>query len=164
MTNHNLKIAIEKSLSILPTRLEIVKLKNILNKQELEELEKTIDDHPLTKEIRQEYIKIFEKDVRNNVNPYDEFNKRGADTLFDLFGFECTELVKECTEELQQDPKYKHLNPYEHEEDIVKILTKKMIGKIAMKPDLLSKLLDKVSGVTTSKRQDFDPFRKEEMK
>lgn len=167
MTNYNLKIAIEKSLSILPTRLEIAKLRNVLSPVEIDELDKTISDHPITKEINEEHIRKYENDVKNNVNPYDSFNKRGSETLYDLFGFECTDLVKECTDELRADPQYKHLNPIDHEEEIIKILTQKMIVKISSKPDMLSKLLDKVSGISTTsnnKRQDFDPFRKEELK
>jgi hypothetical protein len=51
MTSHNLKIAIEKGISILPTRLEILKLRNTLDQLEDDEYEKVIKDQEIYKQI-----------------------------------------------------------------------------------------------------------------
>jgi hypothetical protein len=51
MTSHNLKVAIEKGISILPTRLEILKLRNTLDQLEDDEYEKVIKDQEIYKQI-----------------------------------------------------------------------------------------------------------------
>jgi hypothetical protein len=144
MTSHNLKVAIEKGISILPTRLEILKLRNTLDPLEDDEYEKVIKDQEIYKQIVEEQKIDFERKVHRE---QDELLKKSGgnpfDALVEVLGPNAHKVYMEVMEEMSKEHKYNPFNTDNNTGQLEQEITKKLFSKVMGNDDMVKHLLDK---------------------
>jgi hypothetical protein len=159
-SSYNLKVAIEKATSILPTRLELNKLLTTLTDEEYEEYKSIMGDNPISKQIVEEQRLRFEHNVKKDQEKlkrmldHEPGDSSSYDPLSEILGGVGMdgnkkgghhEMFLEVIKEIKKDKP--DFDPYKDPDETTKLISIKMFSRLAGNEEAVSRILDKTMGL-----------------